>query len=252
MPATQIGALGSLRRTPRNVGRREQEHRDRDYASPHAARGAGGRRRDRLRVDDEIAQGIDPLAFIPCGARVEFDAKRRSQHRGGQVFDIFAGFRLRHAETMVLGNIAIVRGVSRPREPNSGIDPASGLVGLGARHHAERYLARTQRFDAGAAGNKFALRRQNRGYRNKILLLDIGVAQRVLERRKLLAMDADAAGQEYALGNWKHRSSTGPEIHRFARCRWHLPGYWAAPAPDKQPPTYPIRMTNVRPFPGSR
>ena len=55
--------------------------------------------------------------------------------------------------------------------------------------------------------NELALRRQDRRDRDQILLLDIGIAQRKFERGQLLAMDADAAGEEEALGKWKHCSS---------------------------------------------
>ena len=71
---------------------------------------------------------------------------------------------------------------------------------------------------------KLALRRQDRRDRRQILLLDIGIAQRIFERCKLLAMDADAAGEKDAIGKWKHCSSihsgTGlkyPSVRLIAR-----------------------------------
>jgi hypothetical protein len=44
------------------------------------------------------------------------------------------------------------------------------------RQDAKRDLARAQRCGADAAFDEFALRRQDRRYRDQILLLDIGVA----------------------------------------------------------------------------
>jgi len=49
------------------------------------------------------------------------------------------------------------------------------------------------------------LRRQNRGNRNKILLLDIRIPKRVFERRELLPVGTDATSQKHAFGNRKHR-----------------------------------------------
>jgi hypothetical protein len=53
------------------------------------------------------------------------------------------------------------------------------------------------------------MRRQDRGDRNQVLLLDVRIAQREFEGRQPLPVDPDAAGEEKALGNWKHRSSVG-------------------------------------------
>src|SRR3984957_17409851 len=95
----------------------------------------------------------------------------------------------------------------RPREADAGGDETAEFVSLGPRHHAKRDLARTQRGDADLARNEFALRRQDRRDRDQILLLDIGIAQRIFEGCQLLAVDADAAGDKDALGKWKHCSS---------------------------------------------
>jgi hypothetical protein len=48
------------------------------------------------------------------------------------------------------------------------------------------------------------MRRQNRGHADKVLLLDVGVAQGELERCQLIAMNADALGQEKADWNREH------------------------------------------------
>ena len=84
------------------------------------------------------------------------------------------------------------------------MDAPAGLVGLGAGHHAEGDLARTQRRDACFARELLAIGRQDRGDGDEILLLDVGVAQRELEGGEPVAMDADAAGEEEAGRDGKH------------------------------------------------
>jgi len=104
----------------------------------------------------------------------------------------------------MLRNIPVLRGVRRPRQADRGRDPAAGLIGLGARHHAERDLAGAQRRDPGLPGDQLATWRQDRGHGHEVLLLDIGVAQRIFECGERVAMDAGAAGQKDALGDGKH------------------------------------------------
>ena len=58
------------------------------------------------------------------------------------------------------------------------------------------------------AGCSFAARRQDRGYGDEVLLLDIGVAQREFERRQQVAMDADASGQEHAGRHREHGTTS--------------------------------------------
>ena len=94
-----------------------------------------------------------------------------------------------------------------PGEADARGDKPTEFVGLRPRQHAEGDFARAQRGDPDLTGNELALRRQDRGHRDQILLLDIGIAQRIFEGGELLAMHADAAGEKDALGNWKHRSS---------------------------------------------
>jgi len=155
-------------------------------------------------VDDEIAHLIDPLALVPGDVGIELHPERRGEHRGCQILHIVGGLGLGHAEAMVLRNIPVMRGVARPGEANSGRDMAPGFIGLGARHHAEGDLARAQHADANLAIDEFAIGGQDRGDADQVLLLDIGVAQRKFEGGQPLPVDADAAGQEHALGERKH------------------------------------------------
>jgi len=41
-------------------------------------------------------------------------------------------------------------------------------------------------------------------HRNQVLLFDVGIAQRILEGRKLLPMGADAPGQKNTFGKREH------------------------------------------------
>src|SRR5262249_2958508 len=72
-------------------------------------------------------------------------------------------------------------------------------------HDAERDFPRPQRGNAGATADQLAVRREDRRHRDEVLLLDIGVAPGVFERRQRMAVYADAVGEEHALGKWKHR-----------------------------------------------
>jgi len=89
---------------------------------------------------------------------------------------------------VVFGDIAVMRDIFWPGKADPRGNPATGLVGLGPCQYAKRYLSGTQRGDAGTARGQFAMRWQDRGNRNKVLLLDIGVTQSMLECGKVLAM----------------------------------------------------------------
>jgi hypothetical protein len=111
----------------------------------------------------------------------------------------------------MLRDVAVHRGIGRPREADAGVDPPPGLVRIRSCHHAESDLAGAQRRHAGGTLQFDATRRQDRGHRHQVLLLDIGFAKGQLEGRQPLAMDADAAGQEEMGGNGKHFcTSMGP------------------------------------------
>src|SRR6202007_3364925 len=129
-----------LRPSLTRMGWREQEYRRRDDARPLALPYALRGRNDRKRIHDEVAHLVNPLAFVPSGIRIELDIERRGQHRGCQILDVVAGFRLRHAETVVCGNVTVMRRIFRPRQTNTGRDVATAFVGLGAGHDAEGYL----------------------------------------------------------------------------------------------------------------
>jgi hypothetical protein len=106
----------------------------------------------------------------------EVNSEGRGQHGSRKIFDILARLRLRHTESMMLGDIPIVRGIFWPGETNSGHDATPRFVCFGSRHHAKGYLARLQCRNSGFASDKLAIRRQDRGNCYKILLLNIGLA----------------------------------------------------------------------------
>ena len=156
---------------------------------------------------------------------IELDAERGGEHRGREILGIIAALLGGHAIAVLLGNVAVHLGVARTRKSDAGMDAAAGLVGLGARHDAEGDLAGTQRGDAGFARQLVAMRRQDRRHGDEILLLDIGIAQRQLERGELIAMNADAARQEEAGWNRKHAAASAIESRPAgsqarATCQW--------------------------------
>src|ERR1041384_137365 len=77
-----------------------------------AALGAG---RDVQRAHD--LAGEQPLLtpLVPRGVGVERHAEHRGQHRGGQVFGVFAGDHFVLAVAVMLGDVAVVRRVGRHR-----------------------------------------------------------------------------------------------------------------------------------------
>src|SRR5215467_10507893 len=99
-----------------------------------------------------------------------------------------------------------MRDIFRPGKADPRRNQTAGFIGLGPSQHAKSNLPGAQRGDAGTAGNELAARWQNRGNCNKILLLDVGVAQSMLERRKLLAMPTNATRQKHPFWNRKHCS----------------------------------------------
>jgi hypothetical protein len=79
------------------------------------------------RLSTEIAQFIDALALVPGGIGIEFDPERGGQHCGSEILHIVAHLRVRHAEGVVLGDIAVMGGILGPREAYTGGNPAAGL-----------------------------------------------------------------------------------------------------------------------------
>jgi hypothetical protein len=116
------------------------------------------------------------------------------------------------------------------------MDASPGLVGLGARHHAERDLAGAQRRHPCLAGQLEAFGRQDRRYADEVLLLDVRIPQRQLESSEAVAMHADAAREEIAGRNRKHAASFNrmgspqvPEPARFvngSRREWRTASVW--------------------------
>jgi hypothetical protein len=94
--------------------------------------------------------------------------------------------------------------ILRPGQTDSSGDPAARLVRFSSRHDAERDLARVQSGNPGRGRNELTPWRQDRRDGHEVLLLDIRGAQRVFEGGEQVAVNADAAGQEYALWNGKH------------------------------------------------
>ena len=91
-------------------------------------------------------------------------------------------------------------------EAYTGGNPAAGFVGLGPRQDAEGEFARTQGRDPRFLRDQFAARRQDRRHRYDVLLLDVGVSQRIFKCGQEMPMGADALGQEHAFRNGKHGS----------------------------------------------
>lgn len=67
--------------------------------------------------------------------------------------------------------------------------------------------------------DQLASGRQDRGYGDKVLLFDVRFAQRVLERRELVAMHAHPTGKEGALRDRKHQVPPARGQHEAA-LRW--------------------------------
>ena len=151
---------------------------------------------DVARLQDRLLHLEDLLALVPRLLGVELDAERGREHRGGEVFGVVARLLRRLAVAVVLGEVAVALAVGRAREADGRRDEAVRLVRVLPGHDAVDDLPRHDELLAFLAAHLLAVRREDRAHRDEVRLLDAGVAERELERREAVLVNADAVREE--------------------------------------------------------
>src|SRR5580692_13118010 len=125
--------------------------------------------------------------------------------------------------------------VGGQRQANARGDEAMRFARLIFADNRERYLAGLDVLQAFAAGNQFAVGRENRGDANDVARGDARVAQRQLKARKALAVFPDSLGEENFLRDERHeyyrtavpprkrveKTSASKTNKHMERCQWN-------------------------------
>src|SRR5439155_23993637 len=114
------------------------EDRRRHHRTPQTLLVADCGLRDVLRANDLIGEPIHFLLLVPALVRIEFEAERRREHLGGELFGVVAGDVLALAEAVMLGQISVQLAVARDRHADGRRDEAMRLARRGFGHDDER------------------------------------------------------------------------------------------------------------------
>ena len=155
-------------------------------------------------ADDFVGDAVDLFFFVPGEIRIKFDVQRGGEHFCGEFFGVFAGYFFGFAEGMVLGEVAVHRFVAGKREADAGGDQTVRFFGGIFADYRERDLAGLDVLQTFAAGNQFAIWREDGRDADDVACGDAGVSERQLETRQPFTMFPDAFGEEDLLRDERH------------------------------------------------
>src|SRR5260370_11562819 len=155
---------------------------------PEAALVADGGLRDVHGADDFVGNPVVLFFFVEAQVRVEFHVQRCREHFRGELFRVFAGNFFGFTEGVVLGQIAVHGFVAGQRQANAGGDEPVRFLGGIFADDRERDLPELDVLQTLAAGNQFAVGREDRGDADDVARRYPGVPQSDLETRDPFTM----------------------------------------------------------------
>src|SRR5437588_10725874 len=184
---------------------------------PEAALVADGGLRDVHGAHDLVGDAIDLFFLVEGQVRIKFHVQRRRKHFSGEFFCIFAGDFFGFTEGVMFGQITIHGFVAGQRQANAGSDEPVRFLGGIFADDRERDLAGPDVLQSFAAGNQFAVGREDGGDADDVACRNPCVPQGELEARKPFAMFTDAVGEEDYLSNERHCAGL-PCLREWCEC----------------------------------